>query len=340
VRIHQGADVAGLLLGPGGGARVAGVRLRSPAAEAELDRGGSKLDTDLVVVADGRNSRLPEWLTALAYEPPEETVVNSFQGYASRFYRPPAKFESDWKALYIQQAPPADPLGGLGFPVEGGRWLVSLLGGDGHYPPTDEAGFLAFARSLRSPALYEAITAAEPLTPIAGHRATENRLRHYARLGQFPDGVVAVGDAFCAFNPVYAQGMTAAALGAEVLDRWLREGSSRGGPGRSRVFQRRLARATAAAWRLSAGADYRFRTMQGPPEGRVARLTGCYIPAVMRAATRQPRVRRRLEQVLHLLRPPSALFGPGVLARLAWDRVAGKFGAGSPRGPGQSAPSA
>jgi hypothetical protein len=52
----------------------------------------------------------------------------------------------------------------------------------------------------------------------------------------------------------------------------------------------------------------------------------------MRAATRRSWVRRRLTEVLHLLRPPSALFGPGVLARLAWDRLAGKFGAGSRRG--------
>jgi hypothetical protein len=36
--------------------------------------------------------------------------------------------------------------------------------------------------------------------------------------------------------------------------------------------------------------------------------------------------------VLHLLGPPTALIGPGVLARLAWDRLAGKFGAGSRRG--------
>jgi 2-polyprenyl-6-methoxyphenol hydroxylase-like FAD-dependent oxidoreductase len=140
-----------------------------------------------------------------------------------------------------------------------------------------------------------------------------------------------VGDAVCAFNPVYAQGMTVAALGAEVLGRWLREGPPHRGPGRGRVFQRRLARATAAAWRLSAGADYRFRTTEGPPQGRVARLTGCYIAGVMRAATRQPRVRRRLEQVLHLLRPPAALFGPGVLARLAWGRLASQADAGSRR---------
>ena len=173
--------------------------------------------------------------------------------------------------------------------------------------------------------------AAEPLSPIAGQRATENRLRHYDRLGRFPDGVVALGDAVCAFNPVYGQGMTAAALGAEVLDRWLRE-ESYCGPGRSRGFQRSLARATAAAWQLSGGADYGFRTTQGPPQGRLARLTGGYLAAVMQAATRRPWVRRRLAEVLHLLRPPSALFGLGTLARLAWDRLAGKFGAGSRRG--------
>ena len=170
------------------------------------------------------------------------------------------------------------------------------------------------------------------MTPIAGQRATENRLRHYDRLGGFPDGVVALGDAFCAFNPVYAQGMTAAALGAEVLDRWLRERSSHRGGGRSRVFQRCLARATAAAWQLSTGADYGFRTTQGTPQGRIARLTGGYLAPVMRAATRRPWVRRRLTEVLHLLRPPSVLFGPGVLARLAWDWLAGKLGAGYRRG--------
>jgi hypothetical protein len=119
---------------------------------------------------------------------------------------------------------------------------------------------------------------------------------------------------------------------AAVLEHWLREELSHHSPGRGRVFQRRLARVTAAAWQLSAGADYGFRTTQEPPRGRIARLTGCYFAAVMRAATRQPWARRRLTEVLHLLRPPSALFGPGLLARLAWERLAGKFGAGSRRG--------
>jgi flavin-dependent dehydrogenase len=332
VWIRPGVDVTGLIRKPGDGGGIGGVRFRVRSAGLEADRSGEELAADLVVVADGRNSRLPVWLTALGYEPPQETVVNSHQGYASRLYRPAKGFKADWKALYIQQAPPADPRGGLVSAVEGGLWLVSLVGGDGDYPPTDEEGFLAFARSLRSPALYEAIAKAEPLTPIAGQRATENRLRHYDRLKRFPDGVVAVGDAVCAFNPVYGQGMTAAALGAEVLERWLQGDSSRLGLGRGRVFQHELTRTTAAAWQLSTGADYRFRTTDGPPQGRVARLIGRYVAVVMRTATRRPWVRRRLTEVLHLLRPPSALFGPGVLARVAWDRLAA---ARPPRAPGR-----
>jgi hypothetical protein len=60
-------------------------------------------------------------------------------------------------------------------PSEGGRWLVTLAGYGRDYPPTDEAGFLAFARSLRSPVVYDAIASAEPLGPISGFRRTKNR---------------------------------------------------------------------------------------------------------------------------------------------------------------------
>jgi 2-polyprenyl-6-methoxyphenol hydroxylase-like FAD-dependent oxidoreductase len=331
VRVRQRVDIAGLARGHYGGPRVAGVRLRSRTAEDLVNLGGEVLAADLVVVADGRHSRLPKWLGELGYEPPEETVVNAFHGYASRSYRRPPGFAADWKALYIQQAPPNDPRGGIIQPVEDGRWMVSLFGGDGDYPPTDDAGFLAYARSLRSPALYEALLAAEPLTPVVSHRATENRLHHYDRLDSFPDGLVAVGDAVCAFNPVYGQGMSAAALGAEVLDQWLREQAHqcRGG---SRAFQRWLARATNPAWQLATGADYRYLAVAGPPHGRLARMTARYFDAVIRAATRRPWVRRRLADVLQLLRPPAALFMPAVFCRVAWDWAAGSSGAGSAAG--------
>jgi 2-polyprenyl-6-methoxyphenol hydroxylase-like FAD-dependent oxidoreductase len=333
VRIRHGVEVDGLIPAPItiNRSRVAGVRFRSRPVSFVADRVREELAADLVVVADGRNSRLPDWLTAIGYDPPQETVVNSFQGYASRRYRPAPDFKADWRAVYIQQAPPEHPRGGLIAPVEGGLWLVSLIGGDGEYPPVDDEGFLEFARSLRSPVIYNAIAAAEPLTPITGNRATANRTRHYDRLPQFPEGLVALGDAVRAFNPVYGQGMSAAAIGAEVLEQWLRDAPSRSGPGRGRVFQCSLARATAAAWQLSTGADYRFRTTEGTPPGRLAPLLGRHLASVMRASTRRPEILRRQTRVFHLLAPMSSLFSPGLLARLAWDRLIGGASPGDKR---------
>lgn len=50
---------------------------------------------------------------------------------------------------------------------------------------------------------------------------TENRLFHYEKLSKLPEGLVAIGDAVCAFNPIYGQGMTTAALEALTLDKCL-----------------------------------------------------------------------------------------------------------------------
>ena len=68
---------------------------------------------------------------------------------------------------------PSIPRGGALFPVEGGRWLVTLAGIGGEAPPIDDEGFLAFARTLRSPIMYEAIRQAQPA--VAGGRLSADR---------------------------------------------------------------------------------------------------------------------------------------------------------------------
>ena len=73
-------------------------------------------------------------------------------------------------------------------PVEGERWVVTLVGYAGDHPPTDEAGFEEFARRLIGPQVWEAISGAEPLTGIGGYRRTENHWRHYERLKRWPPG--------------------------------------------------------------------------------------------------------------------------------------------------------
>ncbi|HEU5369012.1 MAG TPA: FAD-dependent oxidoreductase, partial [Ktedonobacterales bacterium] len=262
------------------------------------------------------DSRAPDWLTALGYAPPEETVINSFLGYASRYYQPPSDGRVDWKLLLLPRRPPTLKRGGAIYLLEGNRWIVTLSGGGKDYPPTDEAGFLGFARSLASPALYDAIKDAEPLSPIYGYRRTENRWRHYERLTRWPEGFIAVGDAVCAFNPVYGQGMSVAALGAELLEQMLRERSGSDLAGLARQFQQALRNLTATPWQLATGADFRYEETEGGRPDRKARLSWRYGDAVRALAQDNRQVYQTFIEVAHLLKPPSALFRPSIVAQV------------------------
>jgi 2-polyprenyl-6-methoxyphenol hydroxylase-like FAD-dependent oxidoreductase len=303
LRLIQEHDVTDLIAAADGRS-VRGIRLHS-----RVDGSVQELDAGLVVDASGRSSRAPEWLQALGYPAPRQTVVNSFLGYASRQYEPPPGFQADWRALFLQpKAPLTTRAAGL-FPVEGGRWIVTVAGAGRDYPPTDEEGFMAFARQLRTPILYETIKHARPLTPIAGYRRTENQLRHYDELLRLPEGLVVLGDAACAFNPIYGQGMTVAGESALVLNDWL----GRAEP--SLAFQRRLARAVATPWLLATGEDYRYPTTEGGQRNLTTRLMHRYIDRLADVALMDPVVSRAFLSVLHLLAPPTVLFQPNILGR-------------------------
>ena len=319
VRILENTDVVRLV--PDERNRgVAGAILRARSSGQGEAAGEEVLRADLLVDAAGRGSRAPQWLEELGYPAPQEIVVNSFRGYASRLYRIPAGRDADWRCVFLQAAPPEGKRGGILFPVEGDRWLLTLIGAARDYPPTDEAGFLEYARSLRSPVIRDAIRDAEPLSPIASFRATENRLRRFERTERAPENFVAVGDSACAFNPVYGQGMTVAALGAMALDETLRE-QKRLRPGRglddlARRFQKRLAKVNSAPWMLATSEDFRYRETVGGRPTLATRFMHAYMDRVVSLSTRDARVRRRLLENFHMLRRPASLFSPFIMLRV------------------------
>ena len=204
VEIVDNTDVLRLVPGSSEN-QLAGVLICSRSSDADR-RVAKQLRADLVVDATGRASRAPRWLGDLGYSTPEETVINAHIGYASRLYQILDNFERDWKCVFVQGAPPERKRGAILFQVEGNRWLVTLIGGGRDYPPSDELGFLDFARSLPVSTIFDAIRAAQPLSPIKTHRATENRLRRYEGAKDLPENFLVLGDAACAFNPVYGQG--------------------------------------------------------------------------------------------------------------------------------------
>jgi 2-polyprenyl-6-methoxyphenol hydroxylase-like FAD-dependent oxidoreductase len=260
VRVIPGFEALGLAV-DAAGQKVTGVRLRDRKVPGLSN---THVAADLVLDASGRGSRAALWLEHLGYTPPSETTIDAFTGYASRVFQRPAAFSARWTYLYVRPTPPDSPRGGVFIPLEGERWHVTLFGMAGDYPPTDEAGFLDFAHSLPTPQLYQAIKKAKPLTRITGYRRTENHLRHYDALPRYLEGFLAIGDAVYALNPVYALGMTAAALESEALDDSLREqrrGRQKGDlTGLARTFQRRLRKAVDRPLKMTTSEDQRWPT--------------------------------------------------------------------------------
>jgi 2-polyprenyl-6-methoxyphenol hydroxylase-like FAD-dependent oxidoreductase len=310
--LRDGAAAVGLLESPA--RRVCGVRV-------EVGEGTAELRADLVVDCGGRGSRSLNWLRAIGYAPPETSEVTVDVGYATRlFRRDPADPRGRTWTLYTPEAPRETRFGGM-FPIEGDRWVISMGGWAGDHCPTDEAGFLAYARSLPAPEIAEVVAQAEPLSEISAYRFSASLRRHYERLREFPDGYLVLGDAICSFNPTYGQGMTSAALQAQALDELL---AARGGrlEGLAPQFFARAAQVVEIPWQLAVGEDFRFPQTRGPRPAGID-LLNRYVALVHRATQTDAQVTQAFLRVMNLLAPPSSLMAPGVLLRVlraAWQR--------------------
>ncbi|HZO82396.1 MAG TPA: hypothetical protein VFB33_11950 [Candidatus Binataceae bacterium] len=313
VELRERAPVTGLkVVRDGGRARCVGVRLPAHAGGPERI-----LEADLVVDASGAVSRAPMWLEAAGVTAPRESVVDPLAGYSSRWFQgpPPVKWPSDWwwaAGAYIRRRP--DDLTEANFQLkEHGRWHLTLSGFNRRYPPTHADEFMALLRRLRSPIVAEMARLMEPISPVYANRAIRNRWRHYERWNERLDGFVAIGDAFCHYNPVYAQGMTALALSATML-RVCLEKYPPDAPQFAREFFAAQARIQHDPWLLSAGVDLRFPFTLGERPLSM-KLFNRYLDGLGIAA-KDPAVRRVLVEVAQLTRPLSDLYQPLVLARV------------------------
>jgi len=305
VQFLDACDILELATTPDGG-RVTGTRVRHRA-----DSGAKEvLDADLVVDATGRGSRSPLWLEALGYPRPPTEQVRIGLGYATRTYRlPPDPLGGDLGVLHAPT--PEHPRGAAFLRLEGDRWMVTLAGILGDHPPTDPDGFLAFARSLRFPDIYQAIRHGEPLDDPVGFRFPASVRHRYERLPRFPDGLLVVGDAVCSFNPIYGQGMTVAAVEALTLRRHLQHGTQ---PQPHRFFGD-LARVVDVPWDIAVGGDLVFPGVHGHRTARV-RLANAYLGRLHAAAAHDADLASAFMRVAGLVAPPRSLLRPGILLRV------------------------
>jgi 2-polyprenyl-6-methoxyphenol hydroxylase-like FAD-dependent oxidoreductase len=280
-------------------------------------RGGGEafqIEADLVVAATGRSSRVPEWLTALGYPAPRETVVDARPGYATRTYRFPQPPAFDWKVMYIQPLAPDQQRGALLVKVEDDQWQATLIGMAGDHPPTDEDGFLEFARTLPVPDFVNTIQNAEPISQIRGYRRMENRLWHYEDLPRYLENFLVCGDAVYGFNPAYGQGMSVAAMASMKLDDCLRQQNG-DLTGLAARFQKGLMGVIEAPWQLATGQDREWQDGPNASGDRMARLMQGYIRRVLETMMHDAHVAEAFLSVQQMLASPTRLFYPDVLWR-------------------------
>lgn len=282
------------------GTRVTGVR--------GTDR---SLEADLVVNSTGRLSSVATWLSEAGFDVPEPLVVDSAAVYTSRVYELPAERHLPWRVA--GELPHATDIrrGGVAVTAERGRLIVSLLGVAGDAAPTDEEGFLDFARSLRNPHVAEVIDMAVPAGPIYRMRRLDNRWTPFHRMRDWPDRLVCLGDAVCALNPIYGQGMTVAAIQALRLRDMLSRAEDL--TGLARRYQLRAAAALSQPWLIATSADLGWTPGPIPLHPRVVKW---YLDKVVEAIPRDIHVLSRFYRAAQLLDGPTVLTHPRVLARV------------------------
>ena len=282
--------------------------------------GGEQVAADLVVDASGRNARTVHWLNALGFEAPPQSVVNCDFAYASAVVRPSDPEALGGAGFFVLPKPdgPHNTRGAYVVRIEGDNWLAGLGGRFGDYPPTDVDEWRVFGRTLANPIWDEVLSTGALVTKPVGFKFPRSVRRHFERLDRFPEGVVPLGDAVCHFNPLYGQGMSAAACQAQALETVLarRARASLDLSGLALEFFPEAFEVTRAPWALAAGADFQDgRTTGDFPIEEMQSLA--MFQLAMTLADTDPEAAQLVADIFTLARPLSALDEPPWPEKLA-----------------------
>lgn len=286
--------------------RVTGVFCHGPTGKAAPER----LRANLVIDATGRSSRSPEWLAALGYAAPKVDEIEVGVTYTTRHYRREPHHARGAVAVIVRSGAPLFRFG-VALAQENDSWIVTVGGYFGDRPALEEAEILKFAATLPAPELPAIMAHAEPLSPFRPFRFPASLRRQYEKLSRFPAGYLVMGDAFCAFNPSYGQGMSSALLQAEHLARCLAVGDT----GLARRFFTGAARLIETPWRIATGSDLAHPKVEAP-RPPPARFFNWYIPRLFRAAAHDGELAARFIEVANLAAPASLLLQPGTAWRV------------------------
>jgi 2-polyprenyl-6-methoxyphenol hydroxylase-like FAD-dependent oxidoreductase len=293
------------------GARVTGVTCLHSDGKVE------GIPADLVIDASSNGQLTLNLLAALGLPTPEETTVGVEMGYSTTEFEIPEDAPSTWKMALTLADPPRNRRGALLAPIEGGGWILGLLGSHDVKPTDDEAGFLEFTQRLRTQTIYEAIKGAKRRTPISRYGFKASRWRHFEKFEKFPARLIPFGDSICRFNPIYGQGMSVTAKEVCLL-RDLLIASAEDGEGIDSVPSKFLAQAQPiidAPWATAVIPDFLDPLTEGerPADLENALKFGA---ALRKLAYRDAEIHKLMLEVQHMLKPRSVLREPEIAERV------------------------
>jgi 2-polyprenyl-6-methoxyphenol hydroxylase-like FAD-dependent oxidoreductase len=272
------------------------------------------LESDLIVDGSGIGSLTVEFLKTTDRRPPVETRIGVNTRYASAFFER-VDIGNDYKGVYTFPDAPEQSRGGLILPAENHRYQVVLIGRGNDIPPVNGDEFMSYARTLPTPSVYNAIKNAKRLTGISPFAFAESRWRHFARVPDFPKGLLPIGDAICRLNPVYGQGMTVALQEADLLFDLFRALDGSELTTLAPTFLAKAETLIADPWAMSAIPDFIYPETTGErPADLEDRLN--FQLALGRLAVRDAQVLELLTEIRHVLKPLSLLDDPSIVRRV------------------------
>ncbi|MED0587422.1 FAD-dependent oxidoreductase [Bacillus subtilis] len=231
------------------------------------ERSGQKQErtvaVDLVVDTSGRFSKIIKWLEAMELEVPQPERLKVSLGYSTRYYHVPPHVKEKWGGV-ISEAQPTKGIGTgmLGYIEENMAQTLLFSAGGVHYPSTNPEEYEKELQTLATPIIAEVVKELEPIGAPRGYRTPESVRQHFEQMEDWPSGLLVLGDALCNFDPIYGQGMTLAAIEAEMLDICLSEQRHTPQPNFERKVLQRMQEAIEPAWWLSSIADLRWKGVE------------------------------------------------------------------------------
>jgi 2-polyprenyl-6-methoxyphenol hydroxylase-like FAD-dependent oxidoreductase len=295
--------------------RVTGARV-----QARGEKNERVIEADLVVDATGRGSRTPVWLEELGYQRPPEERKKIDLVYVTQHFRvrePANGF--DGHVAINQIAHPAAPRGNVFFPVEDNMIELTTYGLLGDQPPTDQEALYEWLKSLPAKDVYETLRYADPVDKPVLFRFPTTLRRHYQKLERLPFGLLVTGDAVTCFNPVYAQGMSVAAMCALVLRQHLHSGAA---PVPQDYFRDLAKDAIDAPWEMTNTVDLSFPGVKGERSLKV-KIGNWFLKKMQVAATRDDKVVVAYFRAAGLVATPESLMKPGLMLRVLFKSLLG-----------------